>query len=545
MICTDELSTPCAWISLGVFLACILCVIMTPKIPILPRRRFCRKFLSCLLCKRKSKQNHVALTSSDNVNVHSEITASGTESHFYWITLSMATVPIISLALLFILRCLSWDTFLIGIIGDEKIRPYGVIILFMSLSYICISLDITGLFEYIAKVIIRKSAGRGHALFIFFGLFASILTLFTSNDIVILTLTPICCYLARNADNLDLIPFVVSQFFLANVWSVAFQIGNPTNMIVAEAYKMNFLGYLLVMGLPAATAGIINFVLLYVIFYDRIPKQIITSPSKREKQELSPELKKKCEAMIKAIGLLLTLVLLTVASLRPLSDGKTIPSYLICLAFGGLFFIIDLIMDVIHILHNSQHFSMHRFYHDKRTILVAIRMPWKIVPFVFGMFVMVELLDSYGFVTLIASFLTDTINFLSSTTSGTSFTSILAACFVISILSTLTSNVLNNQPMTILFTKILLNPAFIQNITLQKASSLSLILGSNLGANVTLIGALAGVMWVKILQDNGITHQQMNYWKFLKYGCAVTPLALTGATIIIAIEMLLEGASHN
>ena len=537
MIFPNELSSPCAWISLGVFIACITCVIMTPKIPIFLHKRLLQRLLGILFHHKDPKRIDIELVDLNSpLRLHPP--KKPDPPNFYWITLNMATAPIISLALLFILRCLSWDTFVAGIIGDENIRPYGVIILFMSLSYICISLDITGLFEYIAKVIIRKSAGRGHALFIFFGLFASILTLFTSNDIVILTLTPICCYLARNADNLDLIPFVVSQFFLANVWSVAFQIGNPTNMIVAEAYKMNFLGYLLVMGLPAATAGIINFVMLYWMFFDRIPKQIVTSPNKRE---IVPILGNKHEAIIKSVGLLLTLIVLTVASLITLSNGRSIPSYLICLAFGMIFIIYDLVMDVAPLLPQCWDLSMIAILREKRVIMVAIRMPWKIIPFVFGMFVMVELLNSYGFVTLIASALTDIINSVSvsSGTPGISFISILTTCFVISFLSTLACNVLNNQPMTILFTKILLSSAFIQEATVQKASSLSLILGSNLGANVTLIGALAGVMWNKILQDNGVSQHHMNYWKFLKYGLCVTPVALTGATFVIAAEMFM------
>ena len=537
MIFPSELSLPGAWFSLGVFMACISCVILTPKIPIFPRKRLFTSLLSKFNGDPNPKRTpmEVELVTFDEALIQPEAPKVDPEPYFYWITADMAKAPVISLILLFITGCLNWDTFSAGIAGDEQIRPYGVIILFMTLSYVCVSLDITGLFEYIAKVLIRKSAGDGHALWIFFAIFASVLTLFTSNDIVILTLTPICCYLAANAENLDLIPFVVSQFFLANVWSVAFQIGNPTNMIVAEAYKMNFLSYLLMMGLPAIAAGLINFGLLYYMFFDRIPRFIVTSQASLG---TIPKIPNQRESTIKAIGLLLTLVLLAASSLIPLSNGKTIPSYLICLAAGALFFLYDIIMDTSSIQDRWWDMSISALFQDKRTMMVILRMPWGVIPFVFGMFVMVELLNSYGFVTLIASALTDIINSVAGTpTDGVSFTGILTACFVMSILSTLSCNILNNQPMTILFTKILLSSAYVQDATLQKASSLSLVLGSNLGANVTLIGALAGVMWIKILQDNGITHQQMNYWKFLKYGMIVTPLALAGATLIIAIEM--------
>src|SRR3989338_3383908 len=133
----------------------------------------------------------------------------------------------------------------------------------MSLSYVCVSLDITGLFGFIANWIIKKSNYNGHKLFIWFSLFASVLTIFTSNDIVILTLTPICCYMCAKSRNLDPTPYVISQFFLANVWSVILEIGNPTNVIVALAYDLNFLVYSKWMAIPAIASGVVCFVLLY------------------------------------------------------------------------------------------------------------------------------------------------------------------------------------------------------------------------------------------------------------------------------------------
>ena len=54
-----------------------------------------------------------------------------------------------------------------------------------------------------------------------------------------------------------------------------------------------------------------------------------------------------------------------------------------------------------------------------------------------------------------------------------------------------------SQPMTIAFTRILLHPTFAVGVgpDVQRASTFAVILGSNLGANFTLIGAhsLGGV----------------------------------------------------
>ena len=64
----------------------------------------------------------------------------------------------------------------------------------------------------------------------------------SSNDIVILTLTPIVAVFTK-ATGSDPTPFLFAQFFAANIWSVSLIIGNPTNVIVAEGFKIEFLDY--------------------------------------------------------------------------------------------------------------------------------------------------------------------------------------------------------------------------------------------------------------------------------------------------------------
>ncbi len=57
-------------------------------------------------------------------------------------------------------------------------------------------------------------------------------------------------------------------------------------------------------------------------------------------------------------------------------------------------------------------------------------------------------------------------------------------------LSIIACNLINNQPMTIAFTRILLHPGFASVVgpVALKCSTFAVILGSNLGANFTLIG---------------------------------------------------------
>ena len=58
------------------------------------------------------------------------------------------------------------------------------------------------------------------------------------------------------------------------------------------------------------------------------------------------------------------------------------------------------------------------------------------------------------------------------------------------------------------------------------------IIGSNVGAFITPVGALAGIMWNKILTEHGV---KLSFAKFILYGVAVAipTLAVSCLTLLI------------
>jgi arsenical pump membrane protein len=60
-----------------------------------------------------------------------------------------------------------------------------------------------------------------------------------------------------------------------------------------------------------------------------------------------------------------------------------------------------------------------------------------------------------------------------------------------------------------------------------------LVIGSNLGANFTIIGSLAGIMWVQILKDK---HIGMTYTQFAKVGFVLMPIVAFVAASVLALE---------
>merc|ERR1719265_1597346 len=150
-------------------------------------------------------------------------------------------------------------------------------------------------------------------------------------------------------------------------------------------------------------------------------------------------------------------------------------------------------------------------------------LPWAVFPFVMSLFVLVQALESSGMVGVMATWLASVTRRGRISTIGTiGFASILAC------------QVLNNQPMTVLFSKLLSHSNFDVEENHKKLAFGALIIGSNLGANLTLIGALAGPMWVKVCQLEGV---EVSHWRFCTIMVTITPfVAITAFAALSVIQ---------
>jgi hypothetical protein len=166
------------------------------------------------------------------------------------------------------------------------------------------------------------------------------------------------------------------------------------------------------------------------------------------------------------------------------------------------------------------------------SIRVLKRLPWPIIPFVVGVFVIVKALSIVGVTEGLA------LGFSGLIGPADSVKSVILASVWMGFASALTCQILNNQPMTILFTRIIEEPVYIGRIgpASYRASMFSLIMGSNLGGSLTIVGALAGIMWISILRARGYTLSAM---EFAKFGFLVIPPVLLVGTLVIALEHLL------
>ncbi|MEM2878487.1 MAG: ArsB/NhaD family transporter [Candidatus Hadarchaeales archaeon] len=414
---------------------------------------------------------------------------------YKYIHLDYGLAPVLGVIFLIITLSAPPAVVLSGIFGSDGLKPYSVLILILSLSYICISLEISGFFEYISLRVARLAGNSGRRLFLYIFLLTLLLTLFTDNDIIILTMTFIVLYIARNS-GMKPMPFLFAQFFAVNIAGMALYIGNPTNIVVADAAGINFAEYAKWMLLPSLVSAVACLGMLWLIFRQDIPQKIdgpgLSVVSIRDKKSASFGL----------LALILVIVLMSIPS-----------------SWTGLpVWIFPLIMASAVLVNDALRYRSGVFH-------VVSKVPWKTVPFLLGLFIIIESMASAGWISLFS----DVVGYLSG--------SMLGMVFGVCVLSSLMACLMNHHPMVIFFVR------GIQGLQLpatqRLGSSLALIAGSNFGANLTLIGALAGIMWADILSERG---QNISFSKFSKYGFAVMIPVTLVACATLMLELVLWGA---
>lgn len=191
----------------------------------------------------------------------------GKQFNSYWI------ICLIGAVLTLFLKNITINDVIDGLLSSSSINPVKILLLFISMTFLSIFLDEIGFFRHLASILINKCKSNQRSLFIFLYILVSILTIFTSNDIVILTFTPFICYFSKHA-NITPIPYLIAEFAAANTWSMMFIIGNPTNIYLATSANISFIEYFKVMFIPTSIAGICQIIIMYLLFKKQLKEKI-------------------------------------------------------------------------------------------------------------------------------------------------------------------------------------------------------------------------------------------------------------------------------
>lgn len=406
------------------------------------------------------------------------VTINGHKISVYWIP------ALLSAIILMIFNIVDIDFVLSSFFENTPVNPLKILTLFISMVLLSVYLDEVGFFKYLASVALKRAGSNGIKIFTIIYFVVGMLTIVTSNDIIVLTFSPFICYFAKNA-KINPLPYLIGEFVSANTWSMTLIIGNPTNIFLATGANIAFLQYLKDMILPTIIGGLIAYLLLILVFYKKLKNDKIECDCNIEKIE------DKTGFIIGLIHLVVCTVILVFSSYLKIE-----------MWYVSLFFAVSLFMSIF-VYDCIKHKS------NIKIVNTIKRAPYELIPFVISMFIIVLALKENGVTEKFAVLLSK-----------------LDASFANGIGAFLFSNVINNIPTSVLFESILSTESL--------EGVYAAIAGTNIGAYFTPIGALAGIMWSSILSSQNV---KFNFLKFVAYGGIIAIPTLMGVLATINLLM--------
>jgi arsenical pump membrane protein len=334
-----------------------------------------------------------------------------------------------------------------------------------------------GLFDWLAAYAVRRSQGSASTLFVLVYGVGTLVTVFLSNDATAVVLTPAVYAAARQAKAPPL-PHLFVCAFVANAASFVLPISNPANLVVFGTRMPSLGNWLSQFGIASLAAIIVTFAVLRYTQRSALAGGI---ESKVEVPRLS------VGGRLVAGGITLTAMLLLVASAFDWQLG--LPTFLAGTATGS----------VILLRERAAPWPVMK------------GISWSVLPLVAGLFVLVQGIESTGLLVPVG-------RLIASEALHDPGSTALAAGGV----AALICNLMNNLPLGLIAG------------TMAGASHLSapvtgaMLIGVDLGPNLSVTGSLATILWLVALRREG---QEISFGRFLALGVLVMPPALLAALL--------------
>ncbi len=338
-----------------------------------------------------------------------------------------------------------------------------------------------GVFDWLASHAVRAARGSRSRLFALIYAVGILVTVFLSNDATAVVLTP-AVYAAIKKARTEALPYLLSCAFIANAASFLLPISNPANLVVYGKQLPPLLPWLKIFLLPSLVSIAVTFLVLRLIARRDLQGKAEDGTGITT---LTPEGRRA------AWGMALAVVVLMSASLLGLDLGlPTFAAAAIAIAVA---------------------------VRDNRNAVIAIvgDVSWSVLPMVAGLFILVEALNAAGA-------LRDMGAALKTCSQLSPLAGSLSASFGVALLS----NVMNNLPSGLLTGNALqtgILPNYIRH---------AVLIGVDLGPNLSVTGSLATILWLMALRREG---EHVSAWTFLKAGALIMPTALFLAGAILVL----------
>ena len=340
-----------------------------------------------------------------------------------------------------------------------------------------------GLFDWMAAHAAALARGSATRLFTLVYLMGTVVTVFMSNDATAVVLTPAVAAVARTAKAEQPLPYLLICAFVANAASFVLPISNPANLVIYGNHMPPLLQWLPRFALPSLLSIGATYAVLRLTQRRALQHRV-------EHDVDIPAL--STAGRVAAGGIVLTAVLLMAASALDWPLG--LPT---CIA--GL-----LTAAAVLLLNRDAPWGMLK------------EISWGVLPLVAGLFVLVEALDHTGLIRRLSELL-----------AAAAQHSAAGAAWGTGILLAFACNVMNNLPAGLIAGDV------VQAAHATPQVTGAVLVGIDLGPNLSVTGSLATILWLTVLRREGL---QVSAGSFLKLGVMVMPVALVlalGALLLV------------
>jgi arsenical pump membrane protein len=350
-----------------------------------------------------------------------------------------------------------------------------------------------GVFDWVASVALRRAKGSCSRLFLLVYCAGTLVTIFMSNDATAVVLTPAILTAVRKAKVTPL-PYLFVCALIANAASFVLPISNPANLVVFHTGMPPLGRWLADFGVPSVLSIVATFLVMRMLFRDELRNTIEHDANATE---LTPN------GRLILAGLAFMIVVLLSASAMKKDLG--LPTCLAALAITA----------VVSLRSRSN------------PITLAREISWGTLLLVAGLFVMVDAVESQGALNL-------TQRWLASASSLGQTAGALVVGFVVA----LANNLVNNLPLG------LIAGGTIQAAHTKGLMANAILIGVDLGPNLSVTGSLATILWLLALRKesteaSGSGTIDVGFWKFLQVGAIAMPVALLAALGGVVLMQLL------
>jgi arsenical pump membrane protein len=347
----------------------------------------------------------------------------------------------------------------------------------LVLSKLC---DDEGLFEAAGAAMARVSRGSYGLLRMVFAIAATI-TAALSLDATVVLLTPVVLITVRRLRT-PMRPYAYATAHLANAASLLLPVSNLTNLLGFHVANLSFARFTLLMTLPwvAAVAAV------YVVFRLFFARDLRDPP---DPEDAGPPPRPPVFVLV--------VVALTLVGFAVSESVDVAPAWV---ALGGA--------SVLAVR------SLRRRHTSVPDILRSVNVSFLV--FVLALGVVVQAVALNGMGKAMSRLLP----------SGTGLLALLAIAAIAAVLA----NVVNNLPATLVLLPLVAHSG--------PVAILAVLIGVNIGPNLTYVGSLSNLLWRSVLRDQDV---EAGVGEYTRLGICTVPAALIAAVVALWASVQLFG----